>query len=180
MENKNKFEENDNNEAQEAENIIEETQTEELQEVVEDEVNALQDEIAKLKNDMLRVLADTENTKRRLIQEADKNSKYAISSFAKALLPVADNMQRAMEASEPCPLLEGVELTYNELMKAFEKVGVMPMDCLNKPFDPNFHQVISQVADETKEDGTVIQVLQTGYMISDRILREAMVVVSKK
>ncbi len=162
------------------ENELVEEMDEETNERPEDELEALQTEIAKLKNDMLRVFADTENTKRRLLQEADKNSKYAISSFAKSLLPVADNMQRAMESSEPCPLLDGVQLTYNELLKVFNKFEISPMDCLDKPFDPNFHQVISQVADDSKEEGTIVQVLQTGYMISDRILREAMVVVSKK
>ncbi|MFI3242417.1 MAG: nucleotide exchange factor GrpE [Alphaproteobacteria bacterium] len=158
---------------------IEEDFIEEEENLVE-EASDLEAENAKLKNDMLRILADTENTKKRLVAEAEKNAKYAISSFAKSLLAVADNLQRAMASAEEGPLLDGVKLTYEELLKVFNKEHISQMDCLDKPFDPNFHQVISEVVDETKDAGTVIQVLQTGYLISDRILREAMVVVSKK
>ncbi|MDR1693770.1 MAG: nucleotide exchange factor GrpE [Lactobacillaceae bacterium] len=138
----------------------------------------------KLKEDFLRAYADSENTKKRCLQEIEKNNKYAIASFAKNLLGVADNLQRAIDsvnnetASNCETLLKGVELTQEELHKVFAKFGVVKMDIIGKVFDPNFHQVVQQVEDKTKPAGTVIAELQSGYMINDRILREAMVIVT--
>lgn len=147
----------------------------------EEELDLLKIENQKLREDYLRSLADCENIKRRCAQEIEKNSKYAIASFAKALLSVADNLQRALDAShENCEaLLKGVELTQAELVKVFEKFGIRKMEILGTHFDPNFHQVVQEVEDKSKEAGTIVAELQTGYMINDRILREAMVVVSK-
>lgn len=132
------------------------------------------------------LFAEAENTKRRCAQEIEKNNKYAISSFGKNLLSVADNLHRAIEAvakddnKENCEaLLKGVELTEAELMKVFNKFGISRMDIMGKVFDPNFHQVIQEVEDASKPAGTVIAELQTGYMLNDRLLREAMVVVTK-
>lgn len=153
---------------------------------VEADVEELQAEIQKLREDYLRAFADAENTKRRCVQEIEKNQKYAISSFAKSLLSVADNLHRAIEAvnteenKENCEaLLKGIELTEAELMKVFNKFGITKMDIIGQVFDPNFHQVIQEVEDQDKPAGTVIAELQTGYMLNDRLLREAMVVVSK-
>ena len=145
----------------------------------------LVEENAKLKNEFLRAYADAENTKKRCAQEIEKNSKYAISSFAKELLAVADNLHRAIESvqnssQEECQtLLKGVEMTEAELTKVFNKFGIQKMDIIGTHFDPNFHQVIQEVEDKEKPTGTIIAELQTGYMINDRILREAMVVVTK-
>ena len=145
-----------------------------------------QAENQKLREDYLRAFAEAENTKRRCAQEIEKNNKYAISSFGKNLLSVADNLHRAIEAvakddnKENCEaLLKGVELTEAELMKVFNKFGISRMDIMGKVFDPNFHQVIQEVEDASKPAGTVIAELQTGYMLNDRLLREAMVVVTK-
>ena len=153
---------------------------------IEEEFDALQTENQKLKEDYLRAFAELENTKKRCAQEIEKNNKYAISSFAKNLLSVADNLHRAIDAvgkeqaPETCAaLLEGVKLTEAELMKVFGKFGIQKMDILGKVFDPNFHQVIQEVEDPSKPSGTVIAELQTGYMLNDRLLREAMVVVTK-
>ena len=139
-----------------------------------------------MKEDFLRAYADAENIKKRCAQEIEKNNKYAISSFGKNLLSVADNLHRAIEAvakddnKENCEaLLKGVELTEAELMKVFNKFGISRMDIMGKVFDPNFHQVIQEVEDASKPAGTVIAELQTGYMLNDRLLREAMVVVTK-
>lgn len=152
----------------------------------EADVDELQAQIAKLREDYLRAFADAENTKKRCAQEIEKNNKYAISSFAKSLLSVADNLHRAIEAvnkedgKDSCEaLLKGVELTEAELMKVFNKFGITKMDILGSVFDPNFHQVIQEVEDASKPAGTVIAELQTGYMLNDRLLREAMVVVTK-
>ena len=140
----------------------------------------------KLKEDYLRAFAEAENTKKRCQQEIEKNNKYAISSFAKNLLGVADNLQRAIDAAakeennENCAnLLKGVELTQNELTKVFDKFNIHKMDIMGTIFNPNFHQVIQEVEDKSKPAGTIIAEVQAGYMIHDRILREAMVVVTK-
>lgn len=148
-------------------------------------IEALQEERDKLKDDFLRALADMENLKKRCAAEIEKNNKYAISSFAKDLLGVADNLQRAIDAAQNGAqdaggLLEGIKLTQNELTKVFEKFGIKKMDAMNTVFNPNFHRVVQEVEDNEKENGTIVAELQTGYMIGDRILREAMVVVTKK
>ena len=153
-----------------------------------DEIEALKAENKKLKEDFLRAYADAENTKRRCTQEIEKNNKYAISAFAKNLLSVADNLDRALKSipedkKNDCEhlksLLAGVEMTQHELDKVFEKFGIKKMEIEGKHFDPNFHQVIQEVEDNDKPAGTIVAELQTGYMINDRILREAMVVVTK-
>ncbi|MCQ2741563.1 MAG: nucleotide exchange factor GrpE [Alphaproteobacteria bacterium] len=149
-------------------------------------IEELQEENKKLKEDYLRAFADAENTKKRCLQEIEKNNKYAISAFAKNLLSGADNLQRAIDAAgkeenkKVCEnLLKGVELTQSELTRVFDKFDIHKMDSLGKVFDPNFHQVIQEVEDKSKAAGTIIAEVQTGYMIHDRILREAMVVVTK-
>ena len=153
-----------------------------------DELEQLKEENKKLKEDYLRAYADAENTKRRCAQEIEKNNKYAISNFAKSLLSVADNLDRALKSipedkKNDCEhlknLLTGVEMTQHELDKVFEKFGIKKMDIIGTKFDPNYHQVIQEVEDKEKPNGTIISELQSGYMINDRILREAMVVVSK-
>lgn len=149
-----------------------------------DNLASLQIEIQHLKDEYLRALADAENTKKRCAQEIEKNNKYAISSFAKNLLSVADNLHRAIAAAEGTKencqdLLKGIEMTEAELMKVFNKHGISKMEILDTVFDPNYHQVIQEVEDPGKPNGTIINELQTGYMINDRILREAMVVVTK-
>lgn len=150
---------------------------------VEKSLEAIKEENEKLKEDFLRVLADSENLKKRCASEIEKNNKYAISSFAKDLLGVADNLQRALEAAKDgednASLLKGVELTQNELMHVFSKFGIEKMQVMDSVFDPNFHRVVQEVEDKSKPAGTIIAELQTGYMINGRLLREAMVVVTK-
>ena len=153
-----------------------------------EDLEFLKAENQRLKEDFLRAYADAENIKKRCAQEIEKNNKYAISSFAKSLLSVADNLHRAIEAipedkkqscTEAMSLLKGVELTEAELMKVFDKFGVKKMEIIGTVFDPNYHQVIQEVEDKEKPSGTIVAELQTGYMINNRILREAMVVVTK-
>lgn len=151
----------------------------------EEIIESLLDDNKKLREDYLRAFADAENTKRRAAQEIEKNNKYAISSFAKNLLTVSDNLQRAIDCvteeqkKEQEAFLQGVELTQSDLMSVFNKFGIVKMDTMGQIFDPNYHQVIQEVPDPSKTAGTVIAEIQTGYMIQDRILREAMVVVAK-
>ena len=159
----------------------------ENEEIVEDinevsEVDELKKQIETLKNDYARAYADTENTKKRLNAEAEQTRKYRIQSFAKEILPVIDNLERALqtqvqEADEG--FKKGVEMTYNQLIAALKNEGVEVIDCENKPFDPNFHQAIMQEKKEGVESGIVIEVLQKGYVLKDRILRPAMVKVSE-
>ena len=146
------------------------------------EVDELKKQIDNLKNDYARAYADTENLKKRLNAEAEQIRKYRIQSFAKEILPVIDNLERALqtevnEADEG--FKKGVEMTYNQLIAALKNEGVEVIDCLNKPFDPNFHQAIMQEKKEGIESGIVIEVLQKGYVLKDRILRPAMVKVSE-
>lgn len=178
------FSQNSEEEFHEEDLSAEMAEAQDFSQVEKDNIESLRLENAHLKDEYLRALAESENTKKRCAQEIEKNNKFAISSFAKNLLSVADNLHRAIEAAaqnaENCQdLLKGIEMTEAELMKVFDKHGITKMDVLGKHFDPNFHQVIQEVEDKTKPNGTVIAELQTGYMINDRILREAMVVVSK-
>ena len=163
-----------------------ETEVEE-EEIVEDineesEVEKLTKQIDKLKNDYARAYADTENLKKRLLAEAEATRKYRIQSFAKEVLPVIDNLERAL-ASEVHESDEGfkkgIEMTYDMLVNALKNEGVEEIDCLNKPFDPNLEQAIMQEKAEDVESGIVIEVLQKGYVLKDRILRPAMVKVSE-
>lgn len=151
----------------------------------EDELLA---EVAKLKDQLLRAVAETENVRRRLEQQAEDRGKYAVNSFAKEMLPVADNLRRALdsipaEARESDPvaqkLAEGVELTERGLLSAFERFGIKRLETVGGRFDPNFHQAIMEVEDLEKTVGTVILEMQAGYTLQGRLLREAMVGVSK-
>lgn len=149
------------------------------------QIQQLQEENAKLKDAYLRAYAESENTKKRCQQEIEKNTKFALASFAKELLSVADNLQRAIasvadDSREQChALLEGVEMTQKELTKVFNKFGIKKIDSLGKVFDPNFEQAVQQIEDPEKPAGTVVAELQSAYLLNDRILREAMVIVTK-
>ncbi len=176
-----------------AEEMPENTEESKVEQTVEDgadvadikDVEALVKENQRLKDEFLRVLAESENIKKRCASEIEKNSRYAISAFAKDLLSVADNLQRALSVSgknfplECEPILKGVELTQNELNHVFSKFGIVAMADVGKIFDPNYHRVVQEVEDATKPSGMIISELQTGYLINGRILREAMVVVTK-
>ena len=160
---------------------------EETDEDVEDSarVEALEAEVAELKDRLVRALAETENVRRRLEREKSDHGNYAITGFARDLLSVADNLQRALAAAEQDEvvnkgLLTGVEMTQRELMKAFEKHGIARVESVGQPLDPNLHQAMMEVeADEEHEAGTIVQELQPGYVIKDRLLRPAMVSVAK-
>lgn len=154
----------------------------------EEKIAALEAEVAQLKNEYLRALADVQNAKRMAQKQIEDNSKYAMSNFAKELLPVADNLSRALMAApagardsnaELNTLAVGVEMTEKELQNALGKYGIRRIDSLNQPFNPHHHQAMQEVDRPDVPAGTVIMVYQDGYLISDRLLRPAMVVVSK-
>jgi molecular chaperone GrpE len=150
---------------------------------------ALEREHAEMKDRLLRALAEMENLRRRTEREVADSRLYSVTSFARDLIAVADNMRRALEAVTPelrastqsaaKALVDGVELTERELLKALEKNGVRQFTPLGEKFDPNLHQAMFEVPDATVPAGSVVQVVQPGYMIGDRILRPALVGVSK-
>jgi len=144
---------------------------------------------AEYKDKLLRVLAEMENLRRRTEREIADARAYGISSFARDILAVADNMDRALQALDAeirekadasvKGLLDGVELTERELHKVLDKHGVKKFAPLGEKFDPNLHQAMFELPDESRPAGTVAQVIQPGYMIAGRVLRPALVAVAK-
>jgi molecular chaperone GrpE len=150
---------------------------------------ALEREHAEMKDRLLRTLAEMENVRKRTEREIADSRLYSVTSFARDLLVVADNMRRALEAVTPelrstaesgvKALIDGIELTERELLKALEKNGVRQFTPQSEKFDPNLHQAMFEIPDATVPAGIVVQVVQPGYMIGDRVLRPALVGVSK-
>lgn len=145
--------------------------------------------LGEMKDQLLRAVAETENVRRRAARDVEETGKYAVSGFARDMITVAENLFLALnsvpeEARKEEGLLkglaDGVEMTLRELLGAFGKHGIERIDPLGEKFDHNRHQAVSQVEDPTKEPNTVLHVMQAGYVINDRLLRPAMVVVSKK
>ncbi len=149
----------------------------------------LEAEKTDLKEKLLRTLADMENLRRRTEREISDARTYAVSNFARDMLNVADNFQRAIdsvpaearEAGDPAlkALVEGVELTEREMLKTLERYGVKRLDPEGQRFDPNLHQAMFEVPNADVPSGTVVQVVQTGYVIGERVLRPALVGVAK-
>jgi len=132
----------------------------------------------------LRLSAEFENFKKRTTRELNDFRKYANEALIREFLGVVDNLERALQSSgngsqTDAGVLEGVEMTHKEILKIFEKFNVQPIESLDQPFDPKFHQAVMQESVEGKPDNTVTQELQRGYLMHDRLIRPAMVVVSK-
>lgn len=152
-------------------------------------VEALTKEAAEARDKMLRTLAEMENLRKRTSREVADARTYGITGFARDVLEIADNLQRALDAvpaeardnADPGlkALIEGVELTERSLLNALEKHGVKKLDPSGGKFDPNFHQAMFEIPDPSVPTGTVVQVVQAGYTIGDRVLRPALVAVSK-
>ncbi|PIE62012.1 MAG: nucleotide exchange factor GrpE [Desulfobacterales bacterium] len=149
-------------------------------------IQELQDQVAAEKDKALRLSAEFENFKKRKQREIDDFKKFANEMVFKQLLSVVDNLERAIasasaaEASDDAGLLDGVKLTHKDLMKLFESFNVRPVEAENHPFDPNFHQAVTQEENNDLPDNTVTTVLQKGYTLHDRLIRPTMVVVSKR
>jgi molecular chaperone GrpE len=142
----------------------------------------LEAEVADLKDRLLRALAEQENIRRRMQRELEDAVKFAASSLARDLLTTADNLQRAIESKRGESaehLLAGVAATERALQDTLAKHGIRRIDPLGEPFDPNRHQAMFEVADADGPPSTVVEVLQPGYLHHDRLLRPAMVGVSK-
>lgn len=149
----------------------------------------LADENEALKDRLLRALSDSENMRRRAQREKEDAGKYAIAAFARDLLDVADNLERALGAVTPedlaaggphlATLFEGVDLTAKGLQAAFDRHKITLVDPAGERFDPNFHQAVAEIPGTDQAHGTVVDVMQIGYTIGDRLLRPAMVTVAK-
>ena len=152
------------------------------------DLEGLLSENADMRDKLLRTMADMENLRRRTEREKEDTARYAISNFARDVLTVGDNLRRVMEhvpadaaAQDPAlkSFLEGVELTERELLKVMEKHGVTKLEPLGQRFDPNQQQAMYEVPTTDVPEGTVVEVMQAGYTIGDRVLRPALVAVSK-
>ena len=154
---------------------------------VDDRLSAAEAELAETKDRLLRALAETENVRRRLQRERDDAGKYAVSNFAKDLLSAVDNLRRALDAMPEAEvkdtrtrgLRDGVAATERELLGAFERHGLKRIDPKGERFDHNFHQAIFEAERPDVPAGTIVEVLQPGYLLHDRLLRPAMVGVAK-
>jgi molecular chaperone GrpE len=155
----------------------------------DDRVAALEAERTDLKDKLLRTLADMENMRRRTERELADIRTYGVTNFARDMLTVADNIRRALEsvpsdAREQADgalkgLVDGIELTERDLLKTLERHGVKRLDPEGQKFDPNMHQAMFEVPNPDVPAGTVVQVVQTGYSIGERVLRPALVGVAK-
>jgi molecular chaperone GrpE len=154
-----------------------------------DPIEELATENADLKDRLLRAMADTENLRKRAERERAEATLYAATNFARDLLSVSDSMGKALEmmpeearqkADEATRnLIEGIELTRRELLNTFQKYNIKELDPTDEKFDPNYHQAMFEVPDTGNPAGTVVQVVQTGFKIGERILRPALVGVAK-
>ena len=178
-------EENINEKNTEAKEEKEEFREEDAEETEEEK---LKNEIKTLKEEKIRLLAEMENLRKRFDREKIDSIKFGSINFARDILSPGDNLERALSAinkEEDHPesiknLIEGLLMVKKELSSALEKNGITKIDTLNKKFDPNLHQAMMEVENNELDEGVVVQEIQTGYMMYDRLLRPAMVGVSKK
>ncbi|MFO1127603.1 MAG: nucleotide exchange factor GrpE [Rhodospirillales bacterium] len=154
----------------------------------EERVAELEAEVERLKDERLRALADAENTRRRAQRDRQEASQYAISGLARDLLSVSDNLQRALASIDPAgravdpaldTLASGIEMTQRELLAVLERYGVKPIEAEGKPFDPHVHEAMFEINDPSVAHGTVLQVLERGYLLHDRTLRPARVAIAR-
>ncbi len=159
-------------------------ETVDLLKEMEEKLESMGQEVKENYDRFLRVSAEFENYKKRAAREMNDFRKFANESFVKAMLPVVDNLDRAIESSSndkhaDTSMLEGVDMILKEILKIFEQFNVKPFESLGKTFDPSLHQAVMQEETEVYPENSVVNELQKGYMMHDRLLRPAMVVVSK-
>ncbi len=153
-----------------------------------DEESAPGNEAAQLKDQLLRALAEVENTRRRAQREVEDARKYAVANFARDVLTVSDNLSRALiavpdeaaQSEDMKALIEGVGLTERELLSVLERHGIRKIEPMGEKFDPNLHQAMFESDVPGAAPGSVVEVVQSGYIIGERLLRPAMVGVAKK
>lgn len=154
----------------------------------EDALALLQEEVAAAKQEVLYAKAETQNVRRRMEKDIQDARAYSVSGFARDILSISDNLARALEAmpaelredDKLKGLVEGIEATQREVDKVFGQHGITRIAAMGMPLDPNQHQAMIEVPSDDVEAGTIVQEMQAGYMIKDRLLRPAMVAVAKK
>ena len=174
----------ESNEVDSKQEVSKEVQDEKVQDL------SVEEKLEDAENRILRTLAETENLRKRYEREKEDLSNYVISNFAKETLSILDNLQRALNSIKTDEIkdndeniskfVEGIELTEKQIITIFEKFKIEKVESLDANFDPNMHQAMFEVESEDKEPGTVVEVVQEGYKIGERLLRPALVGVSKK
>ena len=190
-ENNNKLEEQDleNLTSEKEEQVSEEPKDQEEAEISpEDLIEKLNEEITDLKDQRLRAIAELENFRKRAEKDQSDALKYGISNFAKEIINIRDNIERAQSSiSDEAKnneaiksVIEGIDLIAQSVVSTFEKIGIKKIDSLNEKFDHNLHQAMMEIENDELDPGTIVQELIPGYTLHDRLLRPAMVGVSKK
>ena len=151
---------------------------------------SIEDKLKSTEEKLLRTLAEMENQRRRFEKERDEAFEFGGFNFARESLAIIDNIDRAVlsfrndekikKNNDLHKIIDGIEIVKNDLISIFKKNGIEPIDCINKKFDPNFHQAMLEIENDDKEAGTVLQEIQKGYMMKDRLLRPSLVGVAKK
>ena len=190
-ENNNKLEEQDleNPTSEKEEQVSEEPKDQEEAEISPEElIEKLNEEITSLKDQRLRAIAELENFRKRAEKDQSDALKYGISNFAKEIITIRDNIERAQSSiSDEAKnnetiksVIEGIDLIAQSVVSTFEKIGIKKIESLNEKFDHNLHQAMMEIENDELEPGTIVQELIPGYTLHDRLLRPAMVGVSKK
>ena len=190
-ENNNKLEDQDleNLTSEKEENVSEEPKDQEEAEISSEElIEKLNEEITSLKDQRLRAIAELENFRKRAEKDQSDALKYGISNFAKEIIDIRDNIERAQssisdeaKSNESIKsVIEGIDLIVQSVISTFEKIGIKKIESLNEKFDHNLHQAMMEIENDDLEPGTIVQELIPGYTLHDRLLRPAMVGVSKK
>ena len=190
-ENNNKLEDQDleNLTSEKEENVSEEPKNQEEAEISSEElIEKLNEEITSLKDQRLRAIAELENFRKRAEKDQSDALKYGISNFAKEIIDIRDNIERAQssisdeaKSNESIKsVIEGIDLIAQSVVSTFEKIGIKKIESLNEKFDHNLHQAMMEIENNELEPGTIVQELIPGYTLHDRLLRPAMVGVSKK
>jgi len=167
-------------EAEEAEEVAKSPE-----ELMAEKIKAAETKASETYDRLLRSTAEFDNYKKRSAREFQESKKYANEAFIKQLLPVIDNLERAVESigdgddDSGQGVIEGVKMTLSEIFKVFDKFHLKPLESEGKPFDPNFHQAVIQEETNAVPENTVVKEMQKGYLLHDRLIRPAMVVVSK-
>ena len=162
-------------------------ENDEVKKSQENEALSLEEQLSEAKDQLLRTLAESENLRRRLEREKEDLSNYVVSNFAKEMLSVLDNLQRALKTIDKneekgtdfTNFAEGVELTEKQLISIFEKFKIDKINTIGEKFDPNLHQAMFEVEGGKEREGEISEVIQDGYKIGERLLRPAMVGVFK-
>ncbi|WP_423243927.1 nucleotide exchange factor GrpE [Candidatus Marimicrobium litorale] len=170
--------------AQEAQEPVQTEGEEQTPESPEETIARLEEAVSTAHDEALRAQAEAQNAIRRAEQDVEKARKFALERFCNELLPVVDNLERALEAAEGDeeilkPIAEGVELTLKSFLDALQKFSIEPVSPQGEPFDPQLHQAMTMVENGEVEPNTVIAVMQKGYTLNGRLVRPAMVMVSK-